>query len=49
MRSRMSTVLQKNTTAINSAKCCARSLVSIDFSFNVSEIENTGHTQSNSP
>ncbi|RRT32108.1 hypothetical protein B296_00057329 [Ensete ventricosum] len=46
MRSRMSTVLQKNATVINQS---AQSLVSISFSYTLSEFQNTSHSQHNSP
>ncbi|RRT45873.1 hypothetical protein B296_00009924 [Ensete ventricosum] len=45
MRSRMSTVSQKNVIVIN----FAQSLVSIGFSHTVSELQNTGHSQRISP
>ncbi|RWW35434.1 hypothetical protein BHE74_00059630 [Ensete ventricosum] len=43
MGSRTSMVSRKNTTVINFVQSHARSLVSIDFSCTVLEIQNTGH------
>ncbi|RRT33052.1 hypothetical protein B296_00058956 [Ensete ventricosum] len=49
MGSLSSLVLPNNATIINIVQCHARSLVSINFSCTISEIQNTGHSQSTSP
>ncbi|RWV91684.1 hypothetical protein GW17_00046007 [Ensete ventricosum] len=49
MRSRLCTVSRKNVTLINFAQSRMYSLVSIDFSCNVSEFQDTAHFQSISP
>ncbi|RZS23203.1 hypothetical protein BHM03_00056087 [Ensete ventricosum] len=49
MGSRMSTVSQKNSTAIYFTRSRAQSPVSIDFSCTVSEIQKTGHSRCISP
>ncbi|RWW52527.1 hypothetical protein BHE74_00041039 [Ensete ventricosum] len=49
MGSRMSTILQKNSTVINFARSRAQSRVSIGFSCIVSKIHNIGHSRCISP
>ncbi|RWW35245.1 hypothetical protein BHE74_00059846 [Ensete ventricosum] len=49
MGTRMSTVSRKNAVVINFAQSHARSRVSNSFSFSISEIQNTGHSQRISP
>ncbi|RZS12597.1 hypothetical protein BHM03_00044059 [Ensete ventricosum] len=49
MRSRTSTISQKNSTVINIARCYTQSRVLINFLCTVSEIQNTGHSRRNSP
>ncbi|RWV76942.1 hypothetical protein BHE74_00039022 [Ensete ventricosum] len=46
MRTHMYTASRKNMTLINFAQSHTQSLVSIDFSCNVLEFQNTGHSQS---
>ncbi|RWV81002.1 hypothetical protein GW17_00057633 [Ensete ventricosum] len=45
MGSRTSSLSQKNTTVKNFARSRALSRVSIDFSYTISEIQNTGQSQ----
>ncbi|RRT48872.1 hypothetical protein B296_00050073 [Ensete ventricosum] len=45
----MSTVLRKNVTIINFVQSHTRSRVSIGFSRTISKIQNTSHSQCNSP
>ncbi|RZS25551.1 hypothetical protein BHM03_00058763 [Ensete ventricosum] len=45
MRSRMSTISQKNVTVINFVQSRTYYRVSIDFFFTISEFQNTSHSQ----
>ncbi|RRT35446.1 hypothetical protein B296_00051838 [Ensete ventricosum] len=45
MGNRMSMVSRKNAMVINIAQCHAQSLVLISFSCDISEFQNTGHSE----
>ncbi|RWV79201.1 hypothetical protein GW17_00059711 [Ensete ventricosum] len=49
MGSHTTTILRKNVTVLNIAQSRTESRVSIDFSYTVSEIQNTCHSHCISP